>query len=492
MKTFSWKKGYVMTQKSTREKKIRTTSQDLLRAIPKVDDCLEWLATVHDIPDRLKKDAIREYLEEMRQGILSGLITDDGLLAQVHVKTAISLRAAAKARPRLRRVINATGVVVHTNLGRSLLPPEAVRALVEAAVNYSNLEMDLPTGKRGSRYSLVEELLVTLTGAEAALVVNNNAAAVLLVLETLAKEKEVVVSRGQLVEIGGSFRIPDVMARSGARLVEVGATNRTHLRDYENVLTEATGLLLKVHTSNFRVIGFTSEVSMKDLVQLGKRRNVPVMEDLGSGCLVDLSRFGLRHEPTVQESIAAGADVVTFSGDKLLGGPQAGIIAGRREIIDRVKRNPLNRALRIDKFTLASLEAVLRLYLDDEENAIERVPTLSMLAVPQTTLQRRAGKLVRTLARVLPESWEVSVVHVQSRVGGGAMPEEGLPSRALAIRPDVQLVNAVERRLRAGETPVICRIEDEQLLFDLRTVRDDEMPLLTAAIVNACRLEAGV
>ena len=479
-----------MTQKPIRKKKIQTTHQDLLRTIPKVDDCLEWLETVHDIPDRLKKDAIREYLEEMRQGILSGLITDAGLLAQAHVKTALFTRAAVKARPRLRRVINATGVVVHTNLGRSLLPPEAVRALVEAAVNYSNLEMDLATGKRGSRYSLVEELLVALTGAEAALVVNNNAAAVLLVLETLAKERDVIVSRGQLVEIGGSFRIPDVMARSGARLVEVGATNRTHLRDYESVITEATGLLLKVHTSNFRVIGFTSEVSMKDLVQLGERRNIPVMEDLGSGCLVDLSRFGLRHEPTVQESIATGVDVVTFSGDKLLGGPQAGIIAGRREIIDRVKRNPLNRALRIDKFTLASLEAVLRLYLD-EENAMERVPTLSMLAVSPTTLQRRAGKLVKAIKGALPENWDVSVVHVQSRVGGGAMPEEGLPSRALAIRPGIHMVNTVERRLRAGEIPVICRIEDEQLLFDLRTVRDDEIPLLTAALVDACRLEAG-
>jgi len=358
-----------------------------------------------------------------------------------------------------------------------------METLHEAGSRYSNLEFDLESGVRGSRYSLVEELLCELTGAEAGLVVNNNAAAVLIVLETLAKEKEVVVSRGQLVEIGGSFRIPDIMARSGATLVEVGATNRTHQKDYEAAIGEDTALLLKVHCSNYRIIGFTKEVSNEELVALGQKHSIPVVEDLGSGCLVDLSRFGLMKEPTVQEVVASGVDVVTFSGDKLLGGPQAGIIVGRRKIIDSIKHNPLNRALRIDKFTLSALESILRLYRD-ERTVIDSIPTLSMIATPLEVVDDRAKRLLRRLRRDLSEYCECSVVDTVSRVGGGAMPEQNIASRSVEIVPHARSVSSLERALRQQNIPVIARIEDDRLLIDLRTVRDDELVLLYDAFME--------
>ncbi|MDH3359350.1 MAG: L-seryl-tRNA(Sec) selenium transferase, partial [Desulfobulbaceae bacterium] len=319
------------------------------------------------------------------------------------------------------------------------------------------------------------------TGAEAALVVNNNAAAVMLVLETLAKGSEVVVSRGQLVEIGGSFRIPDVMEKSGARLVEVGATNRTHLRDYESVINENTAMLLKVHTSNFKVIGFTSEVPLEDLVKLAAKHSLPVMEDLGSGCFVDLSRFGLAKEPTVQEVVASGVDVVTFSGDKLLGGPQAGIILGKRSYIEKIKKNPMNRALRIDKFTLAGLESILRLYFD-EEDAFKSIPTLAMLSQPKEAIDRRAKSLLRRISKPLAEHCRVSVIDVESRVGGGALPEQGLPSRAVALEPIDGSVGHLEVVLRSGSLPVIGRIEDGKFLLDMRTVADAEIVDLASCL----------
>jgi len=350
-----------------------------------------------------------------------------------------------------------------------------------AGARYTNLEFDLASGLRGSRYSLVEKLLCELTGAEAALVVNNNAAAVLLVLETLAKGREVVVSRGQLVEIGGSFRVPEVMARSGAMLVEVGATNRTHPRDYENAVTEQTALLLKVHCSNFRIIGFTREVTLEELVRIGRQKEIPVMEDLGSGCFIDLSRFGLEKEPTVQEAVASGADVITFSGDKLLGGPQAGIILGRREIVERVKKNPLNRALRIDKFTLAGLEAVLRLY-QDEQTAVAKIPTLAMIAAPVEALQRRAKRLAVRLKSLPAEVCGVRVVQTVARVGGGAMPEQNLPSRGVMLLPRRMSVNRLEILLRALDVPIIGRIEDDSMLLDMRTVADDEIASLADSL----------
>ncbi len=387
-------------------------------------------------------------------------------------------------RPSLRPVVNATGVVVHTNLGRSLLTKEIFEEIFDVAVNYSNLEYDLEKGKRGSRYSHVEAILCELTGAEAALVVNNNAAAVLLTLETLAKGKEVIVSRGELVEIGGSFRIPDVMARSGAILREVGATNRTHLRDYENAINENTALLMKVHQSNFAVVGFTKKVSMKELKELGKRHEIPVIEDLGSGNLVDLTPYGFIHEPTVQESLRAGADLVTFSGDKMLGGPQAGIIVGKRDLVERIKKNPMNRAVRIDKLTLAGLEAVLRIYRDPKK-ALKEIPTLRMLTMSFEETKRRARRLLRLIkAKVGDEALELGYRDTTSRVGGGAMPLQVLKSRAVFIKSARRElpVSLVEKRLRSERIPIITRIEDEGIIFDTRTIKDEEFKLIADSI----------
>ncbi len=456
----------------------------LLRQIPSVDECL--LALLHDeilaeIPAGLLKKGIRVVLEAQRQEILSGKeIAADALTLPV-LLSQIKAAILALNQPRFRRVINATGVIIHTNLGRSVLPESAALVLAQAAINYSNLEFDLAAGKRGSRYALVEELLCELSGAEAALVVNNNAAAVLIALDTLAKGKEAIVSRGQLVEIGGSFRIPEVMARSGAKLVEVGATNRTHLKDYQQAINAETGLLLKVHTSNYRIIGFTSAVSNEELVQLGHEHNLPVMEDLGSGCLVDLSPFGLEKEPTVQEVVASGVDVVTFSGDKLLGGPQAGIILGKREIIEQIKKNPLNRALRIDKFTLASLEAVLRLYRDPI-TVCERIPTLQMISAPLALVGQRAEQLVALLQERISKFCAVQTVDTLAQVGGGAMPEQHLASRGVELRPSFMRVSRLEKELRSLAVPVIGRIEDDRLLLDMRTVREDELILIAEGL----------
>jgi len=474
---------------------MKTTeiTQSLLRAIPKVDEFVGWLAGEGDacrlgddlgeatLP--LLKRAVRETLDEARSAILDGALTDHGRLSCESLAGQVRGRLALLLRPRFRTVINATGVVIHTNMGRSLLPDCAMDAIMRVGRRYSNLEFDLATGKRGSRYALVEELLCELTGAEAGLVVNNNAAAVLLVLGTLAAGREVIVSRGQLVEIGGSFRIPEVMARSGARLVEVGATNRTHLRDYEQAISPETALLLKVHTSNYRMIGFTSEVPLVEMVALGARHGLPVMEDLGSGSLVDLTRCGLHKEPTVGEVVGSGADVVTFSGDKLLGGPQAGLIVGRKEIIERIKKNPLNRALRIDKFTLAGLEGVLRLYRD-ERRAMGTIPTLAMLAASRQEIAKKAARLRRLLGTGLDHACQVEIVDTESRVGGGALPEQGLPSKALALRPRALSVNALEEGFRRLDPPVIGRIEHEALLLDLRTVSEQELKPLARAVVE--------
>ncbi len=463
--------------------------QHLLRSIPKVDECLQSLQGIKEtaaVPPSVVKAAVREVLAEVRQAILGGNETAAGSLHPDALLPRFMARVRQKQRPRFRRIINATGVIIHTNLGRSILPRSAMEALFEAGSRYSNLEFDLETGRRGSRYSLVEDLLCELTGAESALVVNNNAAAVLIVLETLAKGREVIVSRGQLVEIGGSFRIPDVMARSGARLVEVGATNRTHLRDYEGAIGEETGLLLKVHCSNYRIIGFTSEVANEDLVALGRQHGLPVMEDLGSGCFIDLSRFGLMKEPTVQEVVASGVDVVTFSGDKLLGGPQAGIILGSRELVDRIKKNPLNRALRIDKFTLSGLESILRLYRDPEQ-VTETIPTLAMIATPVAEVSRRAGRLLRRLRRSAGDACDVALADTMARVGGGAMPEQNLASRAVALASTGISVSRLEELLRRQEVPVIGRIEENRLLLDMRTVADDEVGLLADILARVLR-----
>lgn len=455
----------------------------LLRNLPKVDECIAQLAAISsvDVPNTILKRVVQECIELERQKILTAsnyieLTTEQWL-------RIFQSAVASRNRANFRRVINGTGVVIHTNLGRSLLSDKATLALAQAGAYYSNLEFNLETGKRGSRYSHVEQLICDLTGAEAALVVNNNAAAVFLVLETLARNTEVIVSRGQLVEIGGSFRIPDVMAKSGARLVEVGATNRTHLFDYERAVTPETSLLLRVHTSNFRVIGFTSEVSAEDMVALAKKHNLIVMEDLGSGSLVDLSRFGLPREPTVQEIVKAGVDVVTFSGDKLLGGPQAGIIVGKREVIERVKKNPLNRALRIDKFTLSSLEMILREYYDIE-GALRHVPTLAMLTCEPEVIKKRGSKVLRKIKKKIEGKCHAALVPTASRVGGGAMPEYSLASWALSLSPLTIGLNAFENCLRRLPLPLIGRIENERFLVDCRTIQDREIPELAALLVD--------
>ena len=459
-------------------------NRELLRRIPAVDKVLlmESVSGLMDNhPRSVVTEAVRRVLDDVRQGVMSG---EGDLADDAEVCRRVEAAVRAMERPNLRRVINATGVVVHTNLGRSVLAEEAMEAVIRASAGYSNLEYDLEAGRRGSRYSLVEDLVCELTGAESALVVNNNAAAVFLTLQTIASGREVIVSRGQLVEIGGSFRIPDVMARSGAILVEVGATNKTHLRDYESAVGERTGLLLKVHTSNFAVVGFTASVELKDLVSLGQRCGLAVMEDLGSGTLVDLSKYGLMKEPTVTEVLEDGADVVTFSGDKLLGGPQAGIIVGSREVVDPVKKNPLHRAVRVDKMTLSGLEATLRLYRD-EPAALAAVPTMRMLTMPLANLQRAASSLARRIRTKVGDRCLIETTHGKSQVGGGALPLADLPTRLVAVSPKEMSVGVLEERLRGGEPPLVGRIERDRFLLDVRTILPGQVADVAEALDRA-------
>ena len=456
-----------------------------LRQLPKVDECLARLEPHiegSDVPPRIAKKAVQQMIEQLRSAILNDeqvQLPDDLAGWDEIFKNRIDLLMQLN----LRRVINGTGIVVHTNLGRSLLPEHTIRQLAMAGACYTNLEFNLQTGKRGSRYSLVEEIICDLTGAEAAIVVNNNAAAVLIALDTLARDREVIVSRGQLVEIGGSFRIPDVMKKSGATLVEVGATNRTHLYDYEQAISDSTALLLRVHTSNFRIIGFTSQVSAEELVELGNRYELPVMEDLGSGSFTDLSTFGLPPEPTVQEVVKSGVDVVVFSGDKLLGGPQSGIIVGKEKIISRIKKNPLNRALRIDKFTLASLESVLRDYYDPEK-VLKKNQTLRMISDPPELIKKRAQKFIRRTRRKIEGKCTLNLITTISRVGGGALPEYGLTSWAVELNPAHGSVSRMEKDFRTLPIPVIGRIENERLLIDFRTVLDGEITELSNELIT--------
>ncbi len=458
--------------------------QNLLRSLPKVDEILDELLAENNfnVPKLFIKIAVQKTIQSEREKILQ----DEGDIKEKSKKEWVELikkNITKMQSPNLKKIINATGVVIHTNLGRSILSEKATRKLMLTGGFYSNLEFDLDTGKRGSRYSLVEELICDLTGGEAAIVVNNNAAAVFLALDSLASGKQVIVSRGQLVEIGGSFRIPDVMAKSGATLVEVGATNRTHLYDYERAITVETALLLRVHTSNFRIIGFTSDVSAAEMVSLAEKRELFTMEDLGSGCLVDLTQHGFPKEPTVQEIVAAGVDVVTFSGDKLLGGPQAGIIVGKKGVIEKIKKNPLNRALRIDKFTLSSLESVLREYYD-AENALAEIPTLSMLTDDPAKLKRKAQRILRKLKDKNLSECSVKVVSTVSRVGGGAFPEYGIPSWAVELTPKGMRLSQLEKRLRSMDIPIIGRIENEHYLLDVRTIQEVEIPQLVTLLLT--------
>lgn len=461
---------------------------NLFKFLPSVDSVLNRLedeGVIDGLPRTLSRDLVNGFLDVCREEIKGGVITEEKQLASDVLFPRLTCHVRAGAKPHFRRVVNATGVVVHTNLGRSLLAPSAVQAVTEACACYSNLEFDLNTGERGSRYSHVEKLICEITGAEAALVVNNNASAVLITLETLAKGREAVVSRGQLVEIGGSFRIPDVMTKSGAVLREVGATNRTHVHDYENVISEETALLMKVHTSNFRVIGFTKEVSGGELAELGRKYDIPVYEDLGSGNLTNFSGLGLMREPTVQEVVAEGVDVVSFSGDKVLGGPQAGIIVGSKKYIDMIKKNPLNRAVRIDKMTLAALEATLRLYLDPE-TAKREVPTVRMITETPENLKSQAQSLARVLRRGLGDKVKVSVREGVSRVGGGAFPEQDLKTFLATVLPQTDIsVEKLKERLLSTEPPLVTRIEDDLLCLDPRTLSREEYKLCAEAIKQA-------
>jgi L-seryl-tRNA(Ser) seleniumtransferase len=463
------------------------TAQSLLRKLPGVDHILEGLqkdAYFDEIPKSVVVRSIRAVIDRLRHAILGpGTPVDETDLSETAILAAVKERVSDKMAPNLTRTINATGIVVHTNLGRSQLSPEAIDHMAVVASRYSNLEFDLQNGERGSRYVAVDGILCELCGAEATMVVNNNAGAVLVCLDTIAAGKQVVVSRGELVEIGGSFRIPDVMAKSGGILKEVGTTNRTHLRDYESAIGTDTGLLLKIHRSNYSIVGFTAEVTLKELAALGRKHAVPVMEDLGSGTLIDFSKYGLRKEPTVQESVRTGADVITFSGDKLLGGPQAGIIVGKKEILEKIKKNPLTRALRIDKLTLAALESTLRQYWD-ETKAVHHIPTLRMLTVPISVLEKRAGKLLRLLKKIDTPRLRTCRMECVSRSGGGALPTLDLPSRCIGIAVEDMSANAIEKWMRANRPPIIGRIENDLFLMDVRTLQDDELPTVHHAFEN--------
>jgi L-seryl-tRNA(Ser) seleniumtransferase len=451
-----------------------------LRALPKVDelfkrDDVAALLEVH--PRAVVVDALRGAIDAARDAILAGEAAAEG--EDAIVGDAVARVEAASVRS-LRRVVNATGIIIHTNLGRSILAEEAVEAVAEVTHNYSTLEYDVPSGERGSRHVHVEELLCRLTGAEAAMAVNNNASAVLLGIAALAEGKEAIVSRGQLVEIGGSFRIPDIMSQSGAAMVEVGTTNKTHLRDYRRAITDRTGLLLKVHTSNFRLVGFVQEVPLEELVELGRERGIPVFEDQGSGVLVDLTQFGLPHEPTLGEAVAKGADLVSGSGDKLLGGPQAGILLGRAEVIAALKRHPLARVLRLDKMTLAALEATLRLYLDPEA-ALARVPTLRMLTATSEEMAERARALGDRVRDACADAYETSVEPDVSRSGGGALPMVDIPTHVLVLTPRRMGVVELEAALRTGDPAIVTRIHEDRLHVDPRTLSaSDETELVDA------------
>jgi L-seryl-tRNA(Ser) seleniumtransferase len=415
-------------------------------------------------------DVIGEYRSALRKDERAVLSVED-------LEAEMRRRCLERCVPSLRPVVNATGVVVHTNLGRSCLHGEAIEALTAVARNYSTLEYDLGEGKRGHRDSHVEWLLCRLTGADAALVVNNNAAAVLLCLAALAKDREVLVSRGELVEIGGSFRIPDIMAFSGAKMREVGTTNRTHFRDYAEAISEETCMLLKVHPSNYRIVGFAAEVGREELAALAREKELIFLEDLGSGVLVDLSPFGLSGEPTVRRCIAEGVDLVTFSGDKLLGGPQIGAVVGRKQLVDKLRRYPLARALRVDKMTLAALEATLRLYLTDRW---QEIPSLSMLCADGDVLRKRAERLATRLGEAIPEA-SFRVLSVEDAVGGGAFPARGIDGFAVAVNMPAWSAAALQARLRRCTLPVVANVQDGLVCLHLRTLSEEDEEFLLAA-----------
>lgn len=454
------------------------SKQDILRTLPKTDHLIggeqaKLLCT--QFGSETTHEAIRGELEGVRQAILAEKAEG---FAEDAFWESVSAHLGGLHGMSLKRVINATGIVLHTNLGRAPLAKEALAAIEESAAGYSNLEFDTATGKRGSRYAHVEDILCRLTGGESALVVNNNAAAVMLVVNTLAKNGEVVTSRGELIEIGGSFRIPEVVERSEAELVEVGATNKTRVGDYADAITENTRILLKVHTSNYKIIGFTEEAGREELVALAEEKGLVVVEDLGSGTLVNTEDYGVEHEPTPREVLTTGVDIVTFSGDKLLGGPQAGIIVGKRDLIERMKKNPLLRALRMDKLTLAALEATLRLYLNPERSR-ESIPVLAMLHASAGVLSGKADTLAAGLSEI--NHITCTVEDGEGFSGGGALPQETLPTRIVTVKSSSLTVDQLAEALRKCAVPVIGRIQNDAFTMDVRTLIDGDAEVIIEA-----------
>lgn len=456
------------------------------RSIPKVDmlmetdeikilfECCSREYVLESV--RKKTDELREFInislneQEIENKI--SLLTDD-IVNDVEKLTSLNMK----------KVINGTGTILHTNLGRAVINEEAAERIKNLVTGYSNLEYDLESGTRGSRYAHFEKIITKITGAEAAMAVNNNAAAVLLILSAMAKDKEVIVSRGELVEIGGSFRVPDVMAQSGGKLIEVGTTNKTHLYDYENAITENTAALLKVHTSNYKIVGFTESVSVSDMAELAHRHGIPVIEDIGSGVLVDLAKYGLGHEPTVQESVQAGADIVCFSGDKLLGGPQAGIIVGKKHLIDKIKKHPLTRALRIDKFTAIALESVFHEYID-EERAVKNVPVLKLINKNIQEIKTEAEKLYEKLFESIGQKCIMNVEECESQIGGGSLPLERIKSYSITFKPITMSTSHLEKQLRHIKTPIIGRVVNDLFIIDMRTVLEGEDDQLYETFIN--------
>ena len=458
------------------------SSKDLsnLPGVDKVKQTPKVAALLAEFNETFITGIVRQVIDEIRSRHVA-VGTDVPPIDLGAIEEEVESRVRVCLAPPLRHVINGTGVIVHTNLGRSILGDATIASIADAARHYCDVEMELARGQRGHRDSIIEPLLRALTGAEAATVVNNNAAAVMIALDTLARGGEVVVSRGELVEIGGSFRIPDVMEKSGARLVEVGATNRTYISDYERALSPETSLLLKVHQSNYSIVGFTHEATLSELVTLGRKRGVPVMEDLGSGALVDLAKYGLDHEPMPRESIAAGVDVVCFSGDKLLGGPQAGIILGSREHVRAIRKNPLMRALRVDKLTLAALAAVFQAMLSSPTPERE-IPTLGMMARSVEDISESIEKVLADLGEENRRSLGTSVKDGESRVGGGSCPGQTLPTTLLVVKPENISPDKLAAKLRKGQSPIIGIIRDDSFCLDFRTIRADELSMVVDAL----------
>lgn len=457
--------------------------EEMLRNLPSVDELLKR-PQVQEYIDHFShkevKEQIKEILTEMRESILAGY--KDDFVSSENIEQALTQRLFKHSMQDIQRVVNATGTIIHTNLGRSNLSDNVLKRTDEIAGHYSNLEFDLQKGKRGGRYTSIQEKLHDLTGAEDALIVNNNAAAVLLVLSTMSPNKEIIVSRGELVEIGGSFRIPDVIRQSGDRLVEVGATNKTHLTDYQGAITEDTSVLLKVHTSNYRIVGFSESVEIDALSRLSQEHQLPLVCDLGSGSLIDLSKYGLPYEPTVSECVEKGCDIVTFSGDKLLGGPQAGIIVGKKAYIHKMKTHPLMRALRVDKMTLAALDSTLAQYYNPQE-VIKEIPTLNMITMSMEECYHKAKLLYQELNQRLT-TMQIEIIKTQSSVGGGAYPEQPLDSYAISLHHPIYSAEDIQKSLRESSTPIISRINKEVNLLDVRTIDKNEFSIIAEALVR--------